>query len=53
MAKPIKETPILYGDEARRFELRMQSPVKLSIERLQKMKEDYEFLRSRAVNCAF
>ena len=24
MARPIKETPILYGDDARRFEARMK-----------------------------
>ena len=24
MAKPIKETPILYGEDARRFEARMK-----------------------------
>lgn len=53
MAKPIKETPILYGDEARKFELKMQNPIKISAERQQKMQEDYEFLRSRAVNCVF
>ncbi len=28
MARPIKETPILFGDEARRFEERMKNPPK-------------------------
>ena len=28
MARPIKETPILYGEDARRFEERMQNPPK-------------------------
>lgn len=26
MASPIKETPILYGEEARKFEMRMLNP---------------------------
>lgn len=26
MARPIKETPILFGEEARRFEERMKNP---------------------------
>lgn len=26
MARPIKETPILFGDDARRFEERMKNP---------------------------
>ena len=26
MARPIKETPILFGDDARRFEQRMKNP---------------------------
>jgi len=28
MARPIKETPILYGEDARRFEERMKNPPK-------------------------
>ena len=28
MARPIKETPILYGEDARRFEERMKQPRK-------------------------
>ena len=28
MARPIKETPILYGEDARRFEERMKHPRK-------------------------
>lgn len=53
MARPIKETPILYGDEARNFELRMQNPVPISQERRDQIDRDYEFLRSRGVNCSF
>ena len=32
MAKPIKETPILYGDDALRFEARMKEPRHVSEE---------------------
>lgn len=28
MARPIKETPILYGEDARKFEERMKNPPK-------------------------
>lgn len=28
MARPIKETPILFGEDARRFEERMKNPPK-------------------------
>lgn len=30
MARPIKETPVLYGEDARRFESRMKNPPKES-----------------------
>lgn len=30
MARPIKETPILFGEEAKRFEERMKNPPKES-----------------------
>ena len=53
MARPIRETPILFGDEARRFEMQMLNPQPLSSERIARMQSDYEFLRSRCVNCAF
>ena len=53
MARPIKETPILYGEEARQFEMRMMNPPQLSPERQKRIREDYEFLRSRCINCSF
>ena len=53
MARPIKETPILYGEEARKFETRMMNPQPLSPERQEGIQRDYEFLRSRCVNCSF
>ena len=52
-ARPIKETPILYGEEARKFELRMQNPPRLPAEQIERMQRDYEFMRSRCVNCTF
>ena len=33
MARPIKETPILYGEEARKFEMRMLNPTPVSQDR--------------------
>jgi hypothetical protein len=42
MARPIKETPILFGEEARRFEERMKNPPKISPEKKQQMKAAYE-----------
>ena len=53
MARPIKETPILYGEEARLFEMRMMDPEPVSEEMLENILSDYEFLRSRCVNCSF
>lgn len=53
MARPIKETPILFGDEARQFEVRMLNPQIVSVERTEAIMRDYEFMRNRCVNCTF
>ena len=53
MARPIKETPILYGEEARQFETRMMNPQPVSREWMESMQRDYEFMSSRCVNCSF
>lgn len=53
MASPIKETPILYGEEARKFEMRMLNPPQISQERKEQIMHDYEFLRGKGVNCSF
>ncbi len=53
MARPVKETPILFGDEAKRFEMQMMNPKRLTSERKKRIKKDYEFLRSKCVNCSF
>ena len=46
MARPIKETPILYGEDARRFEEQKKHPRKLSKERQEEMLRNYELLKS-------
>ena len=45
MARPIKETPILYGEDARRFEARMKERRRMPEERAE-MKATYEALKS-------
>lgn len=43
MARPIKETPILFGSDARRFEERMQNPPKVvSSEKRAQIRRSYE-----------
>ena len=46
MARPIKETPILYGEDARRFEARMKERRRISPEERAEMKATYEALKS-------
>lgn len=53
MARPIKETPILYGEDARKFELRMMNPPQMTKEWIERMRKNYEFMRKRCVNCTF
>ena len=53
LARPIKETPMLYGEEALQFEMRMMDPLPISPEMLESIMNDYEFMRSRCVNCSF
>ncbi len=53
MAKPVKETPVLYGEEARQFEVKMLHPKPLPPERAERILRDYEFLRRKCVNCSF
>lgn len=42
MARPIKETPILFGSDARRFEERMKNPPKVSSEKRAQIRRSYE-----------
>ena len=42
MARPIKETPILFGEDARRFEARMQEKRRISQEERARINVHYE-----------
>jgi hypothetical protein len=42
MANPIKETPVLYGDDARRFAERIENPIPETPERMAEMRRHYE-----------
>lgn len=44
MARPIKETPILFGTDAKRFEERMKNPPKITEERKEEMIRNYEMI---------
>ena len=46
MARPIKETPILFGEDARRIEARMKNPPKETPEKLEEIKRDYKYIMS-------
>jgi hypothetical protein len=43
MANPIKETPVLYGEDARRFAERIANPVKISPEENAEMEKAYQW----------
>ena len=44
MARPIKETPILHGEDARVFEARMKNPPKESREKMEEINRDYNYI---------
>ena len=46
MARPIKETPILYGDKARKFEESMKQVRPLSDDKLAQIKRDHDCILS-------
>ncbi|MFG6685108.1 hypothetical protein ACGK9U_00895 [Mariniflexile sp. HNIBRBA6329] len=46
MAKPIKETPFLYGNDAAKFIEENNKVEKISIEEKRELKENYEALKS-------
>ncbi|WP_448780202.1 hypothetical protein [Bacteroides congonensis] len=46
MARPIKETPILFGEDARKFEARMKNPPQVNREKQEEMKRDYDYIMS-------
>ena len=45
MARPIRETPILFGEDARRFLERMQNPEPETPEEREQRLKDYEFMK--------
>lgn len=50
MARPVRETPILSGEDARRFEERMKNPRKVSKEELERVRKNYELVMKAATN---
>ena len=48
MARPIKPTPILYGEDAIRFEMRMQNVNPMSKSEREEQRRAYELFKSRA-----
>ena len=46
MARQIKGTPILYGEDARRFEARMQERRRISMEERTRINAAYEAVKS-------
>ena len=50
MSRPIKETPILFGNDARRFEEQMKNPRKLTKEERGRRKRNYELVMKAATN---
>jgi hypothetical protein len=50
MARPIRETPILLGEDARRFEERMKKPRIVSKEERERVKRNYELVLKAATN---
>jgi len=48
MARPIKPTPILYGEDAIRFEERMKNIIPMSKEEREEQRRAYELFKARA-----
>lgn len=44
MARPIKETPILFGEDARRFEERMKNPPRETAARKEERLRNYHIM---------
>lgn len=49
MARPIKETPILFGEDAKRFEERMKNPPKESSVDRKRREENYRAAMSMLI----
>lgn len=50
MAKPIKETPVLYDEDAYRFEMAARNVIPIPREEREQIKRDFEEVKKR---CAF
>lgn len=50
MARPIRETPILFGEDACRFEERIKHPRKVSKAERERVKKNYELVIKAATN---
>lgn len=48
MARPIAETPTLYGEDARRFAYAVEHPKPVSKESIKRAMEAYEWMKSIA-----
>jgi len=48
MARPIKPTPIIYGEDAIRFEERMKNIIPMPKEEREEQRRAYELAKSRA-----
>jgi hypothetical protein len=48
MARPIKETPILRGKDAKRFREAIENVKPVSKERMEEINKSYEFLKQRS-----
>jgi hypothetical protein len=48
MARPIKETPTLYGEDARRFAYAVEHPRKATQEEMQAIEDSYNWFKSIA-----
>jgi hypothetical protein len=48
MARPIKETPVISGEDARRFRETMKNAKPVSQERREEIRAAYEFLKARS-----
>lgn len=50
MARPIKETPTLYGEDARRFAYAVEHPKPVSIEKVRRARQTYLAVNAKYPN---
>ena len=51
MAKPIKDTPVLKGEDARRFRWHLEHPSPVSKEDKERARKAYELLKKNSPDC--